>query len=92
MTDENKKPEIVFAPGCFDNFEGTQEELDELVAEIQRLVDSGELFEKANPVSLDDLSDEDLEALAEQLGITEADLEDDEYLEIEPTDTKRKLH
>ena len=40
MTDE-KKPEIVFAPGCFDSFEGTQEELDELVAEIQRLVDSG---------------------------------------------------
>ena len=31
MTDK-KPPEIVFAPGCFDNFEGTQEELQELIA------------------------------------------------------------
>lgn len=43
---EKKKPELVFAPGCFDNFDGTQEELDELLAEIQRLVDTGEIFEK----------------------------------------------
>lgn len=91
MTDE-KKPEIVFAPGCFDSFEGTQEELDELVAEIQRLVDSGELFERATPVALDDLSDEDLEALAEQLGITEMDLEEDDYLDIEPIKETKKLH
>lgn len=82
MTDEKKTPEIVFAPGCFDNFEGTQEELDEMIVEIQRLVESGELFERSQPVSLDDLDDEDLEAIAEQLGL----LDDDE--EIEP----RMLH
>ena len=35
MTD--KKMEIVFAPGAFDHFDGTQEELDEMVAEIQRM-------------------------------------------------------
>lgn len=92
MNQENKKPEIVFAPGCFDNFEGTQEELDELITEIQRMVDSGELFEKSTPVALDDLSDEDLEALADQLGLTEMDLEDDEYLEIESLKETRKLH
>lgn len=63
MTDKEVKPEIVFAPGCFDNFEGTQEELDELLAEIHRLVDSGELFERAVAVDLDDLEEEDLEAL-----------------------------
>lgn len=82
MTDKDKTPEIVFAPGCFDNFDGTQEELDEMIAEIQRLVESGELFERSQPVALDDLDDEDLEAIAEQLGL----LDDD--TEIEP----RKLH
>lgn len=90
MTQEDKKPEIVFAPGCFDNFEGTQEELDDLINEIQRLVDSGELFDKATPVALDDLSDEDLEALAEQLGLD--DIDDDEFLELEPLKETRKLH
>lgn len=52
MTD--KKIEIKFAPGCFDGFEGTQEELDDLVAELQRLADSGELLDKAEPVSEED--------------------------------------
>lgn len=28
---------IEFAPGCFDNFEGTQEELDALVKEIENM-------------------------------------------------------
>lgn len=31
---------IVFAPGCFDDFVGTQEELDDLIASItQQLID-----------------------------------------------------
>jgi hypothetical protein len=65
---EKKKPEIVFAPGCFDSFEGTQEELDELVAEIHQLFESGEAFEKAKEVELDDIDDEVLEAIARKLG------------------------
>ena len=32
---------IVFAPGCFDDFDGTQEEMNELLAEINRMIDSG---------------------------------------------------
>jgi hypothetical protein len=31
------KIKITFEPGCFDTFEGTQEELDELVAEITEM-------------------------------------------------------
>lgn len=73
MTQE-KKPEIVFMPGCFDNFEGTQEELDEMVAEIQRLVDTGEIFEKAEPIDfdvvLDELSDEEIEELLNEVQST----------------------
>ncbi len=63
MSEDKKKLEVVFAPGCFDDFEGTQEELDELVAEIRALVDSGEIFEKSNPLNIDNLSDEEIEKL-----------------------------
>lgn len=53
--DDNDKPKmkIVFAEGCFDDFEGTQEELDELVAQLTEMTESGELLEKS--VKLDDI-------------------------------------
>lgn len=54
---DNAKPKLVFAPGCFDNFEGTQEELEELIKEIQRMFDSGEVFEKAVPIDDDELDE-----------------------------------
>jgi hypothetical protein len=48
MNEKNKKPlednqeeteiKVTFSPGCFDNFEGTQEELDELVKSITQQV------------------------------------------------------
>lgn len=56
-----KQIKIEFAPGAFDEFDGTQEELDEFIAEIQRLVTSGEILEKSNPVDLDELMEEDPE-------------------------------
>jgi hypothetical protein len=64
---EKKKMEVVFAPGCFDNFDGTQEELDQLIKEIQESVDNGTLFEKSSAVSieslLEELSEEEVEGL-----------------------------
>ena len=61
---DNQKLKITFAPGAFDDFEGTQEELDQLVAEIKQMFESGDAFEKATPIDLDDvleeLSDEDI--------------------------------
>jgi hypothetical protein len=57
MSDEKKPLKIVFAPGCFDHFDGTQEELDELLAEIQRLVESGEFLEQSRPLDLEDLAE-----------------------------------
>jgi hypothetical protein len=47
----NEKPKIVFAPGCFDNFDGTQEELNEFVKMLGDMVESGEIFEKAVPMT-----------------------------------------
>jgi hypothetical protein len=66
MTDEKKALKIEFAPGCFDNFEGTQEELDEMIAEINKMFESGELEANATTVDFDSLIDEDPE-LAEVL-------------------------
>jgi hypothetical protein len=48
-----KKPvKIEFAPGAFDQFDGTQQELDEFIAELHRMAESGELEEHSQ--SLDD--------------------------------------
>ena len=77
MTTEKKKMEIVFAPGCFDNFEGTQEELDQFIQEIQTMfteLTPEELAERSTPVNLDEIDDDTLEQIAEGLGL----LEDDE--------------
>ena len=53
-----KKLKIEFAPGCFDSFDGTQEELDSLIAQLTQQVESGELMEKSTPVDWDNLDDE----------------------------------
>jgi hypothetical protein len=53
-----KKLKIEFAPGCFDNFDGSQEELDSLIAQLTQQVESGELMEKSTPVDWDNLDDE----------------------------------
>lgn len=56
-----KKLKVVFAPGCFDDFEGTQEELDALVKEIQDQCESGQFFEEA--VDLEDMTEEEIKDL-----------------------------
>jgi hypothetical protein len=58
---ENKKLRVEFAPGAFDHFDGTQEELDAMVAEIQRMAESGELEENSRP-----FDDESWQALTEE--------------------------
>lgn len=49
-----KKIELVFAEGCFDGFDGTQEELAEMIADIRNMVESGTLLENSIPVSEED--------------------------------------
>jgi hypothetical protein len=72
MTEREIK--IVFQPGCFDDFEGSQEELDSLVKEIQDMVADGSLFENSKILTEDDLDDlppEVLESIARDLEIIE---------------------
>ena len=80
---EEDKIKVVFAPGCFDEFEGTQEELDDMIAEITRMAETGELFEDVTHLSLEELEelaedDEDYQVVIDKL--------------IEPEDKKRRLH
>lgn len=58
----NKKLKITYLPGAFDSFEGTQEELDQLIESLE----NGDLLENSEPVDLDELASSDPE-LAEQL-------------------------
>ena len=67
MSEDNKELKVVFAPGCFDNFDGTQEELDEMMAEIMAMAADGSIFENSTRVDMDDLDDEDVEAIEAML-------------------------
>lgn len=58
------QPKVVFAPGCFDDFNGTQEELDEIMAELQRLAESGELLADSEILGLERLSESERDLLA----------------------------
>ena len=74
---EKKLPngmKLVFAPGCFDNFEGTQEELDQLVKDIEQGFNDGTFFDKATELTLgdvEDMTDIELEALSKFIDIAD---------------------
>lgn len=51
----NKKLKITFAPGAFDSFEGTQEELDAFIKEIEDNIQSGEFLSQSREVDFDEL-------------------------------------
>jgi len=48
-----KKLKIIYEEGCFDDLaeEMTQEELDALTEELEEMIESGELFKNATPLS-----------------------------------------
>ncbi len=83
MTEE-KKMKVEFAPGCFDSFEGTQEELDEFVAEIQKMFEgksSEEIAAMSRPLTEEDFAD-----LPDDVKLQLLDIDTEN-----PTETKRKL-
>ena len=54
MTEQKKEIKIEFAEGCFDNFDGTQEELQEMIAMLRQMVNDGTLEENSTPVDPED--------------------------------------
>lgn len=63
MTDKTEM-KLVFVPGCFDDFEGTQEELDAFVGEIEKMFADGTFFENATEV--DELDEDEIELLSDR--------------------------
>ena len=62
MTDKKKPLEVKFTPGAFDQFDGTQEELDQMMKEIMDMfanMTPEELKAKSKPVDWDNLSKEE---------------------------------
>ena len=85
MTEE-KKIKVEILPGAFDEFNGTQEDLDEIIREIERMANDGSLFENSVPISFDDPK-----TVAEVVGTTMENLTDrinEVMSESEPTPTK----
>lgn len=62
---ENEKPKVVFLPGDFDDFTGTQEELDRFVQIITESVQNG-TFQDSHSASPDE-DDEEPEFTEEEL-------------------------
>lgn len=60
MINDDKKIKIKFAPGFFENFDGTQEELDNLVKELEEGALNGTLESKR-------LTEEELEQLPDHV-------------------------
>jgi hypothetical protein len=71
MSDNKKVQKIIFGPGCFDDFEGTQEELDQLINEITRLVESGELFENSVELDIDNLDEMEKESIKDTIDMSD---------------------
>jgi alkanesulfonate monooxygenase SsuD/methylene tetrahydromethanopterin reductase-like flavin-dependent oxidoreductase (luciferase family) len=53
---------LVFAEGCFDGFDGTPDELAEMIAELHRMAEDGTIMDDATP-----LDDDQIEELNEGL-------------------------
>lgn len=62
---DNTEMKVKFAPGCFDSFEGTQEELDAIIAQIIEMARNGEMFENAQDFDPDTLIDDGEEEFVE---------------------------
>lgn len=90
MTEENKEIKIEFAPGAFDHFDGTQEELDALMNEIQSMF--ANLSKEDIEAMGKPMTEEDWEDLPEEakLQIVRSRLEDEEGVDL-AEEFKRKL-
>lgn len=58
--DSSKKLKIVFAPGCFDTLDMSQEEMDEFVKMLEDKVADGSIFDESRPLDPDNPEDIEL--------------------------------
>jgi hypothetical protein len=48
---------LVFADGCFNNFDGTQEELDEIVSDLREMIATGRFEASMRPLTQEEGDD-----------------------------------
>lgn len=68
----NKKVKVVFDPEFFEAFTGTQEELDQVMAEIRAEFENktvDEIREMSKPVDVEELDDEELDQIKKVLSM-----------------------
>ena len=71
----NKPLKVEFMPGCFDNFEGTQEELDLFQKEILNMLTNmtpEELAANSQAIFIEELSDEEHEEISDMIANSKA--------------------
>lgn len=90
MTNDDKKIKITFAPGFFDNFDGTQEELDNLVKELQESAENGDL--NAHRLSEDEIQDLPPHILRELERVMDAITEEGIDLDALEAEHKKRLN
>jgi len=61
-----EKLKVIFAPGCFDNFDGTEEELAAMLADIHQMVEDGTLMQNATRLTPEE--EEELRQMIESKG------------------------
>lgn len=54
----SKDPKVTFSTGSFDNWQGTQQELDAFVTELQEMISSPEFLKTAVKVDMDQLQED----------------------------------
>ena len=72
----SQKTKVEFAPGAFDDFDGTQEELDALQKELIEMFSNltpEELAEQSRPVDFEELMEEDPELAGKLLNSFDED-------------------
>ena len=51
------KLKVVFQEGCFDDFDGTPDELAEMIAELHRMAADGTIMDDATPLDDDQIEE-----------------------------------
>jgi hypothetical protein len=51
------KLKVVFEEGCFDGFDGTPDELAEMIAEIHKMAENGTIMDNATPLDDDQIEE-----------------------------------
>lgn len=65
-TNDGKDVTVTFADGFFEDFTGTDAEMEEILASLSEMIKDGTLLENSEPISVEDLDEEEAEEIMAQ--------------------------